>query len=157
MANLPGPGLTRGAVLAVALALAGCDSPFSSSGPEEDLEEARRTWSGQGIDSYTFKVSQLCFCGPDTQGTFAVVVVRGSVASVTDVETGAPRTPNPFVPLTVLALFAKVEDAIDRDADRLDVRYDPRLGYPLEIAIDFIERAIDDEVTYTASDLRGIR
>jgi len=94
MPNLPGPGLTRGAVLAVALAGAGCT---------------------------------------------------------------VPRTPSPFVPLTVLALFAKVEDAIDRDADRLDVRYDPRLGYPLEIAIDFIERAIDDEVTYTAAELAAIR
>jgi len=153
MANLPGAGPTRGAVLAVALAFAGCDSPFSPSGPERDLEEARRTWSRQGIASYTVEVSQLCFCGPDTHGTFAVVVEQGRVASVTDAETGVPRTPNPFVPLTVLALFAKVEDAIDRDADRLDVRYDPRLGYPLEIAIDFIERAIDDEVTYTASDL----
>ena len=155
MPNLRGPGPTRGAVLAVALAFAGCESPFWPSGPEGDLEEARRTWSRQGITSYTFKVSQLCFCAPDAHGTFAVVVEQGRVASVTDAETGVPRTPNPFVPLTVLALFAKVEDAIDRDADRLDVRYD-RLGYPLEIAIDFVERAIDDEVTYTASDLAPI-
>ena len=157
MAILPGAGLTRGAVLAAALAFAGCDNPFSSSGPERDLEEARRTWGRQGISSYTFKVSQLCFCGPDTHGTFAVVVREGRVASVTDAETGAPRTPNPSVPLTVEALFAKVEDAIDHDADQLVVRYDPALGYPLEIAIDFIERAIDDEVTYTASDLTPIR
>jgi hypothetical protein len=157
MPNLPRAGRTRAAVLAFAVAVAGCGSPFSPSGPERDLEEARRTWSRQGIDSYRFEVSQLCFCGPDTHGTFAVVVVRGRVTSVTDAETGAPRTPNPFVPLTVEALFAKVEDAIDQDADRLEVRYDPRLGYPLEIAIDFIEHAIDDEVTYTASDLAALR
>jgi hypothetical protein len=156
MANLPGAGLTRGAVLAVAVALAGCDNPFSS-GPERDLEEARRTWSRQGIASYRFNVSQLCFCGPDVHGTFAVAVVQGRVASVTDAETGEPRTPGPSVPLTVEALFAKVEDAIDRDADRIEVRYDPQLGYPLEIAIDFVERAVDDEVTYTASGLAGMR
>jgi hypothetical protein len=157
MANLPGPSLARAAVVVLALAFAGCDNPFSSSGPEGDLAEARRTWSGQGIASYSFKVSQFCFCEQDTRGTFAVVVERGRVAAVTDAETGAPRTPNPSVPLTVEALFAKVEDAIDRDADGLEVRYDPRLGYPLEIAIDFVELAIDDEVTYTASDLTPIR
>ena len=157
MANLPGVGRTRAIVLASALALAGCHNPFSSSGLKGDLEEARRAWSRQGITSYTFKVSQICFCTPETRGTFAVVVDRGRVASVTDLETGAPRTPSPLVPLTVEALFAKVEDAIDRDADQIEVRYDPRLGYPLEIAIDFVELAIDDEVTYVASDLAAVR
>lgn len=156
MAILPGVRPTRGAVLAFALALSGCDNPFST-GLERDLEDARRTWRGQGISSYTFKVSQFCFCGPDTHGTFAVVVRDGRVQSVTDAETGEPRTPNPSVPLTVEALFAKVEEAIEQDADQIVVRYDPRLGYPLEIAIDFIARAIDDEVTYKASDLDPMR
>jgi uncharacterized protein DUF6174 len=155
--NFRGAWAARRAVAALALAFAGCDSPFSSSGPEADLEEARRTWRRQGIASYSFKVSQLCFCGPDVRGTLAVVVEQGRVVSVTDEETGAPRTPHPVVPLTVEALFAKVEDAIDRDAHQIEVRYDPRLGYPLEIAIDFIELAIDDEVTYTASDLAPLR
>ena len=157
MTNLPGVGRALSIVLAAALPLAGCGNPSSPSGPEGDLEEARRTWSGQGIDSYTFEVSQLCFCVAESRGTFAVTVVRGNVVSVTDAETGAPRTPGPFVPLTVEALFAKVEDALDRDAARIDVRYDPRLGYPQEIAIDFIALAIDDEVTYTASDLAPLR
>lgn len=156
MPILPRAGGARETILALGLALAACGSPFSPSGQRGDLEEARRTWSRQGIDSYTFTVSQLCFCGPDVRGPLAVVVSRGRVVSVTDAETGAARTPHPVVPLTVEALFAKVEDAIDRRAHRVDVRYDPRLGYPLEIAIDFIELAIDDEVTYTASELTPI-
>src|SRR5688500_13712899 len=82
MPNPPRAGRTRAAVLALAAAVAACGSPFSPSGPERDLEEARRTWSRQGIDSYSFEVSQLCFCGPDTHGTFAVVVLRGRVTSV---------------------------------------------------------------------------
>jgi hypothetical protein len=157
MTNLPGVGRAPSIVLALALALTGCGSPSSPSGPEGDLEEARRTWSRQGYDSYTFKVSQFCFCVAESRGTFAVTVIRGRVASVTDVETGAPGTPGPLVPLTVEALFAKVEDAIDRDAARIEVRYDPRLGYPQEIAIDFVELAVDDEVTYMASDLAPVR
>jgi uncharacterized protein DUF6174 len=150
MTNLPGVGRARSVVLALALALAGCESPFS---PTDELEEARRTWRQQGIASYRFTVSQFCFCVAEGRGTFDVVVEQGRVVSVADAETGAPRTPHPAVPLTVEALFAKVEEAIDADADEIEVRYDPRLGYPLEIAIDFIAGAIDDEVTYTASDL----
>jgi hypothetical protein len=157
MTNLPGAGSAPFVLLALALSLAGCGSPSSPSGAEEELEEARRTWSRQGYDSYTFKVSQFCFCVSEARGTFAVTVIRGEVVSVTDAETGAPRTPSPFVPLTVEALFAKVDDAIESDAAQLEVRYDPALGYPQEIAIDFIELAIDDEVTYRASDLSQIR
>jgi hypothetical protein len=156
MDKLPGTGTARALAAVLALALAGCN-PFSPSGAEGDLEEARRTWTSQGIESYSFEVSQVCFCGPDVRGPLNVVVLQGQVASVTDAETGEPRTPNPVVPLTVEALFERVEDALDRDADGLEVTYDPQLGYPREIAIDFVEMAIDDEVTYTASDLAGIR
>ena len=151
MRFLPGPGLARGSVVVLALAAAACGNPFS---PTEDLEDARRTWSRQGITSYRFTVNVLCFC--IDRGPFAVVVEQGRVTSVTDPATGAPRTPDPFVPLTVEALFARIDDAIERDADEIEVRYDPTLGYPQEIAIDFIENAIDDEVTYTVSDLTPI-
>ena len=154
MRSLPVPCVLRAAVVAAVVALSACDNPM---GPDDDLEEARQKWSRQGFDSYRFTVSQLCFCGPDVRGTFRVVIQRGQVASVTDAQTGEPRTPHPAVPLTVEALFQKIEDAIDEDADEIDVRYDPALGYPQEIAIDFIENAIDDEVTYTASDLAPIR
>jgi Family of unknown function (DUF6174) len=144
-------------LLGLALALAGCGGPFSPSGPAKDLEAARRTWSRQGIASYRFRVTQNCFCAPGVRGPFDVVVEQGRVAAVTDGETGEPRTPEPFVPLTVEALFARVEDAIDRDAAQIDVRYDPALGYPQEIAIDFDRRIADEEVGYSASGLAAIR
>jgi hypothetical protein len=147
MRILPGDRWLRPAALLLACAaLAGCN-PFS---PTDDLEDARRKWERQGITSYELTVNVLCFC--IERGPFAVVVERGRVVSVTDGQ-GVQRTPNEFVPLTVEDLFDKIEDAIARDADQIDVRYDPELGYPREIAIDFIELAIDDEVTYTASDL----
>ena len=153
MTNLPGVGRAHSIVLALALALAGCDSPFS---PTDDLEAARRTWRQQGIASYSFKVSQFCFCVAEGRGTFDVVVEQGRVVSVADAETGAPRTPYPAVPLTVEALFARVEDAID--AARRG-RSSP-LGPPGLSAgdCDRLRRARRrHEVTYTDSDLAPIR
>lgn len=79
------------------------------------------------------------------------------MASITEAESGAPYDGDPFMPVTVDGLFAAIDDAIERDAARIDARYDPQLGYPLEIAIDFSERIADEEVSYFASDLTPIR
>lgn len=154
MRFLPGILRSRGAALVLALSLSGCVGPFSPSGPEKKaLEDARRLWDRQQIASYTFRVRQVCFCVPSVRAPLAVVVEQGRVTSIVDAETGAPVQPEPFIPTTVDALFAAVEDAIDRDAARIDVRYDPQLGYPLEINIDFDLRIADEEVIYLASDL----
>jgi hypothetical protein len=150
------PSLLRarvGPFLALALVFAACDNPL---GPDDDLEEARQKWGRQGYTSYRFVVRQLCFCAPDASGPFAVVVLDGRVASVTSAVSGAPATPPGTIPLTVPALFAAVEDAIDT-ADEVEVRYHPDLGYPAEIAIDRIRHAVDDEVTFLASDLTPLR
>jgi hypothetical protein len=137
-------------VIASALATS-CGNPM---GADDDLEDARRKWGRQGIDSYSFVVREICFC--PLEGPFRVTVIRDRVASVTDAETGAPATPRSGVPLTVDALFAVVEDALET-ADEVEVRYDPALGYPAEIAIDRIRQAVDDEVTYVASGLTPLR
>lgn len=157
MRFLPGAPLARGAALILTLALSGCIGPFSPSGPVKDKDEARRLWDRQQISSYRFRVSRLCFCAPDARRPLVAVVVGGQVTSLTDAETGAPFEGDPFMPVTVDGLFAAVDDAIDRDADRIDARYDPQLGYPLEIAIDFSERMADEEVAYYASELTPIR
>jgi hypothetical protein len=75
---------------------------------------------------------------------------------VVEADTGRPATPRADVPLTVDALFAVVDDALDT-ADKVEVRYDPALGYPAQIDIDRIRQAVDDEVSYTASELAPIR
>lgn len=158
MRFFPGAGPARHAVLAVsmALGLGGCIGPFSPSGTEKALEDAREQWDRQGISSYRFRVSRLCFCAPDARRPLIVTVQLGRVTSLTDAETGAPFTGDPFMPVTVDGLFAAVDAALDRDADHVDVRYDPQLGYPLEIAIDESERLADEEVTYYASDLQPL-
>jgi hypothetical protein len=134
----------------LALAAAGCDNPFS---PTDDLEDARRTWERQGIQSYSLTVHQDCFCPEDVRGPFRVRVVSGVVVSVTDPATGAPRSASAFTPLTVEALFDRVQQAIDEGVRELDVRYDPELGYPREIEINLSQQAVDAGIVIQASDL----
>jgi hypothetical protein len=45
-------------------------------------------------------------------------------------------------------LFAIIEDALDEDAHSVEVIYDQSTGVPLEIRIDYIELAIDEELGF---------
>ena len=54
---------------------------------------------------------------------------------------------------TVEDMFRLIEDAIDRDAESVQVTYHDRLGYPTHISIDYSSRIADDELVVTAADL----
>jgi hypothetical protein len=55
--------------------------------------------------------------------------------------------------LTVPDLFDLIQDALDRKAVLLAVRYDPIYGYPTRIDIDYSADAVDDEVSMSAREL----
>jgi hypothetical protein len=50
-------------------------------------------------------------------------------------------------------LFDIIDQDIQRNAAVLQVTYHPSLGYPTKIISDPIANAVDDEVTYTVSNL----
>ena len=125
-------------------------------GNQSELDENRDKWRDAAIASYTFRQDRSCFCG--FAGPADVTVMNGEIVSVrsfwpepTDV---APDNFNVFD--TIDGLFNMVDDAIDRNAHSLDVTYDEQLGFPTIIAIDFLENAIDDEITVTATGLTPI-
>ena len=131
--------------------LAGCRL-LNSTDPREDFDLAFDQWSSQGYGSYSYEVLRSCFCGFPGVGSRVVVVVHEwEPVAAWDADTGEPFTPSEVRSFpTVEDLFDIAEDAIDR-ADRFSIRYDDRLGYPVEIDIDYIRDAIDDEL-YIGSD-----
>jgi hypothetical protein len=52
----------------------------------------------------------------------------------------------------VEGLFDIIDDAIERRAAQLLVQYDPDLGHPITIRIDYSRLTADDEVEYLISD-----
>ncbi len=112
------------------------------------LRAAHARWQSSGIDSYEITVRRACFCG--FIDPVRVRVVDGAIVSRTVVATGEP-VPASYAELIpdVRGLFAIVEEAAI-DADDLDTRFDPVYGFPAEIAIDWDEVAVDDEVVYVA-------
>lgn len=144
--------LARAAVWTGLLGLAGA-CYLTDPGPggrERDLEDARERWEEVGPSSYRTVVSRLCFC-PSTGPV--VVTVRPSGVTRVYQETPAAAVPPQDLEAypTVEEAFAIVQEAFDQRADRVDVRYDSVTGAPLEIYIDRVEEAVDEEVRYELS------
>ncbi|MBI2333200.1 MAG: hypothetical protein HYU84_13770, partial [Chloroflexi bacterium] len=45
-------------------------------------------------------------------------------------------------------LFAVAEESL-ANADKVEITYDPTYGFPASIAVDQIEMAMDDEISYS--------
>ncbi|WP_412070317.1 DUF6174 domain-containing protein [Rubrivirga sp. IMCC43871] len=149
---------------AVLIPLAGCpapaeidpiEPPMLPGGPaavrSPDLDAAMAKWADAELDAYTMTLRRMCFCPtPDYTGPFSVTVRDGEVATV--------RLDGATVPaergMSVEDLFELLEDAYAREAEVVEVSFDPDLGYPSAINIDYSSRMADEEIAYGVSDLK---
>ena len=136
-------------LLACVLLVGGCGPTKTLTASPTDLASARARWAAVGPDAYTMTLSRSCFCPEEYRGPYRVSVRGGTV---TRVEMNGQTLPADRA-LSVEALFALLEDATARPAERIDVTYDARLGYPTSVAIDYDARIADEEVAYTVRDL----
>ncbi len=134
------------------LLLGGCTLFGGFEAGEVDLGMARQLWARQGSERYLYTVSRDCFC--PYPGRFTVLVDRGSVTSAVSVDMGEA------VPEEELRVFSTIEELFDliaqaiREADFWEASYNPDLGYPTLIVVDYDEKAVDDEFRYTITELR---
>jgi hypothetical protein len=112
-----------------------------------NFDEARQEWTAAGIDDYTFVLQRSCFCAGGVEPV-RIVVRDGVAVSYTVVPTGRPLAAEyrEWYP-TIDGLFEVVEDAL-ANADAVAVVYHTQRGFPVRIDIDWVERAIDDEIRY---------
>lgn len=138
-------------LLAVAVSAVAWSACTTGTGPDLDLAEARDRWAARGPASYAVTVTMACFCG-ELSNPVLVTVRNGAVESRVYVATGAPVNPQAaaFFP-AVDGLFDVIESAMNKPAGSLDVDYDPVLGHPTRISIDWSSKYVDDEVTYTVA------
>jgi len=132
------------------LCIAGCGDP----GDErlERLTAARTTWVSSAPVDYAFQYRRSCFC-PFVERV-RVTVSSGFVTEVIDLDAALPLPAErwPEFP-TIDALFAELDELIREDPFRLEVEYDPMLGYPSFVDVDIEERVVDEEFSYTVTDL----
>jgi len=144
----------------LALVAAGCGSVTGSGALEPDqvqLNLNRSLWRRAALSSYRYHYRRSCFCLPAATEPVLIRVERGAVAEVVYARTGNPVEPErlPDYP-TVDRLFELVQDALDRRADRLTVSYEPGLGYPRRIDIDYDRGIADEELIVETADLKPV-
>jgi hypothetical protein len=140
-------GVRRAVVLLAAIGCAGSLGPQEEL--REDLERARQQWDASRPATYVYVIERLCFCLDEWRGPARVTVVGVDPTERVYVDTGDPvpaQAEDAFP--SVDGLFAIIEDALDEDAHSVEVIYDQSTGVPLEIRIDYIELAIDEELGF---------
>ncbi len=79
-----------------------------------------------------------------------IEVLNGVINSATYTDTSEPVTDLDNA-TTIADLFDEIQAAIDSEAFVLDATYDTVNGYPTSVSIDFIENAVDDEMSFVVT------
>ena len=121
-----------------------------------EVAENHARWQREGPTTYVYAVEHSCFCPIEAIGPVRVRVEGGSVASRTYAASGdtVGATFAEIFP-TVEGLFDVLERAIDRDAADVQVTWDPETGAPLQLSIDYIADAVDEEEGYRIVEVPG--
>lgn len=118
-----------------------------------DLEAARARWNAAQSGTYSFTYTRDCFCPEEYRGPFEFDIVDGVRTQVRF--KGEPyfdRALEEFE--TIDDIFDEVERAIEQGAASVNVEFDPDLGYPRSVWIDWELQMADEEMGYTVSDVR---
>jgi hypothetical protein len=114
-----------------------------------ELAAQRAKWARSGFTFYQLTLRRSCFCGPGAAGTVLVNVFDRVPLEWHYFLTGEPVSEDlqPHFP-GVDGLFDFIEEAIGRGAESIVVRFDPDLGLPQEIFVDYRFAVADEEVGY---------
>jgi hypothetical protein len=122
-----------------------------SDASKTETAAARERWERSGIDDYSFSVDVVCFC--TIAGRFDVVVEGGVPVSVTREAKAVDIEQFEFIEFTVEGLYELAETWNGGNGpDRMVASFDPDLGHPIDLRIDAISEAMDDEVTVVVHD-----
>ncbi len=138
------------ALLSLIVILTAC-----SAGGNE-LSRNRSKWRDANVSHYRFDLAVACFCLFVEKMPLTVEVQNGEIVSMTDAGGEAVSTADPMAEFvlkytTIDRLFSELDSDSVREADKLTVTYDSTYGFPSQIDIDFIELAIDDELSISVS------
>ena len=104
-------------------------------------------------EDYTYVLEQICYC-PVT-GPVKVTVEDGDVTSAVILQGGHAMKKGSDAPeylrITINDVIARANDP---EAAQVDVDWPDDQDWPTTVAVDQIENAVDDEVTYTIKDVQ---
>lgn len=142
-----------------ALALAACSAGAQASGEQTELERNKDKWRDANISHYRFNLHVSCFCAFVENMPLVIEVMNGEIVSMEYQNGKAIEDVNRELFdrfATIDLIFAEIEADLAGAADQVTVTYDPTYGFPVDITIDYVEEAIDDELYLTVSNFEPL-
>ena len=142
-------------LFALVLILAAC----SFGGTE--FSRNQQKWNNANITHYRFQLTVSCFCAFRDKMPLTVEVQNGQLVSMTYSD-GTPVSADDQTNMgfnqyaTIDNLFGYTAQRM-KDADEVKVTYDPEYGFPVEVNIDAIKDAVDDELYLSVSGFEKIQ
>ncbi|WP_455204031.1 DUF6174 domain-containing protein [Kaarinaea lacus] len=136
------------------IASASCSSAPSQFSTQQQFDNAMGLWQQKTSSNYDFTLKQQCYCLDELTKPLRISVREGTIVAVKNIETAEVLPQKHWKDLyTVEAWFTVIENAIIKKAEKLEVHYDAKLGFPTTIDIDMHSRLADDNLRASITDL----
>ena len=126
---------------------------------DELLDANRARWVAANISDYELRYQKVCECHRDAPSDTIITVNGGKIVAVSydreDYLNEVPVPPEKYDWFrTVDDLFSLVAVALEREAV-VRVSYEPELGYPTRIYIDYVQDLVGEEVELQVLELNA--
>lgn len=148
-------------VFALTLSLSACmaakEKPDKSAfNAQQSLDKHLLQWKKAKIHDYTYEFRRSCFCLQDYTKPVLISVKKGKITQAFLKENNKPLTDElKGNRQTINMLFLAIQDAIDKKAHNIKVKYNKQYGYPMSISVDYNEQIADEELYLYAKDLNN--
>lgn len=125
---------------------------------DSTLQASQAQWLASRPETYRYRFRWECYCGQEYIRLVDIAVTRGTIVSVTDVETGQPLNEQEAARYrTIDGLFDFVHSAIAYPAASVNGAFDPGLGYPSAMHVDYVAGMADEEMGFRIYSLTQLR
>jgi hypothetical protein len=136
----------------IVTALAACDEVL-----EENITHYQQKWQNNHWNDYRFVVQRKCFCYVDYTREMIVQVNDGKVVSAQYTDTKEFVDKEVLTDIfTISEWFDVIHEAHARQADRLKVYFNEKVGNPSKIIIDLRANRTDDEQAVVISHIEQL-
>jgi len=125
-------------------------TPYTILSYELDTNTALWESYGEDSNSYSFVTKVTCFCQMEYITPKFIVVENDAIIATTDVETGALSD---FEYDTILGLFSRIQQAINRYDVTILATFNETFGYPLSVYTNPDFNIMDGDISIQVSEL----
>jgi hypothetical protein len=135
----------------LAILMTGCASLVGQASGDVNSDQAK--WEDANVSHYRYELSISCFCIFAQDMPLVIEVKDGEVVSM-EYKSGKEIDPALLPEFqrydTIDKIFAELAKA-QTEAERVEVTYDEKYGFPTQVTIDQAQQAADDEIYLTIS------